>query len=120
MRIFYIVLLIVVGIVAVVFAGQNSTPITVAFFGWSTNASMSLVLVITLAAGILLGVLLLLPSVWKRTHALSAQKKKTREAENQLKNTGSIPEPKPSSPTESVTKENVSQDKPSVGGEAKS
>ncbi len=85
MRIFYIILLIVMVIVAVVFAGQNSAPITVAFFGLTAHASLSVVLVITFAAGILLGMFLLLPSIWKRMRALSAQKKKTRVLERQLK-----------------------------------
>lgn len=85
MRIFYIILLIAVVIAAVVFAVQNSAPITVAFFGLTANASMSIVLVITFSAGILLGMFLLLPSIWKRMRALSVQKKKTRHAERQLK-----------------------------------
>ncbi len=85
MRIFYIILLLVVVIAVAVFAGQNSTPITVAFFGLTAHASMSVVLVITFAAGILLGMLLLLPSIWKRMRALSVQKKKTRIVERQLK-----------------------------------
>ncbi len=89
MRIFYIILLIVVAIVAVVFAAQNSAPITVAFFGLTAHASMSIILVITLAAGILMGMLLLLPSIWRRMRALSVQKKKTRVVERQLKEVAS-------------------------------
>ncbi len=80
MRVFYIVLLIAVAVLAVIFAVQNSAPITVSFFGWSAQASMSIVLVLTFAAGILIGMLLLFPSIWKRMRALSAQKRKTSEA----------------------------------------
>jgi len=80
MRIVYIILLIVLIIAVVVFAVQNSGPITVAFLGWSANASMSIVLVITLAAGIVLGMLLLLPSVWKQMRSLSSLKKKAHES----------------------------------------
>jgi len=40
MRIVYIILLIVLIIAVVVFAVQNSGPITVAFLGWSANASI--------------------------------------------------------------------------------
>jgi len=115
MRIFYIILWIVLIIAVVVFAVQNTVPVTVAFLGWSANASMSIVLVITLAVGVLLGMLLLLPSVWRRMRALSAQKKKTREVENQLKNAGSTTaEAQPSPPAENVTEEQVPQDKPPV------
>lgn len=92
MRIFYIILLIIAIIAAVVFAVQNSTPITVAFFGLTAQASMSIVLVVTFAAGILLGMFLLLPSIWKRMRALSAQKKKTRHFERQLKDAATVPD----------------------------
>lgn len=103
MRIFYVILLLVAIIAAVIFAGQNSVPVTVTFFGLTANASMSVVLVITFAAGILLGMLLLLPSVWKRMRALSVQKKKARAFENQLKNAGSAAEqPKPPALSEAV------------------
>lgn len=116
MRIFYIVLLIVLIVAVVVFAVQNSVSVTVAFLGWSANASMSIVLVITLAVGVLLGMFLLLPSVWKRMRALSAQKKKTREVENQLKNTGSATaEAQPAPPTAAGPEEQVPQDKPPAG-----
>jgi len=87
MRVFYIVLLIAVAILAVIFAVQNSVPITVSFFGWSAQASMSIVLVLTFAAGILIGMLLLFPSIWKRMRELSAQKKKTNEAKKLVKET---------------------------------
>ena len=87
MRVFYIVLLIAVAILAVIFAVQNSVPITVSFFGWSSQASMSIVLVLTFAAGILIGMLLLFPSIWKRMRELSAQKKKTNEAKKLVKET---------------------------------
>ncbi|OQB95144.1 MAG: hypothetical protein BWX81_02112 [Spirochaetes bacterium ADurb.Bin110] len=87
MKVFYIVLLIGVAILAVIFAVQNSAPITVSFFGWSAQASMSIVLVLTFAAGILIGMLLLFPSVWKRMRALSAEKKKTSKAEKLAKET---------------------------------
>ena len=87
MRVFYIVLLIAVAVLAVIFAVQNSAPITVSFFGRSAQASMSIVLVLTFAAGILIGMLLLFPSIWKRMRALSAQKRKTSEARKLAKET---------------------------------
>jgi uncharacterized integral membrane protein len=104
MRIFYVILLIVLVIAAVVFAVQNSAPVTVTFLGLSANASMSIVLVITFAAGILLGMSLLLPSVWKRMRALSSLKKQARES--------SSAETQPPSPTEATTDKKASQEKP--------
>ncbi len=104
MRIFYVILLIVLVIAAVVFAVQNSAPITVTFLGLSANASMSIVLVITFAAGILLGMSLLLPSVWKRMRALSSLKKQARES--------SSAETQPPSPTEAPTDKKAPQEKP--------
>jgi len=104
MRIVYIILLIVliIAVVVVVFAVQNSGPITVAFLGWSANASMSIVLVITLAVGIVLGMLLLLPSVWKQMRSLTALKKKAHES-----TTAGTQSP---SPTETASDKQASQD----------
>jgi hypothetical protein len=87
MRIFYIILLIVVVIICGSVCGQNSTPvITVAFLGWSANASMSLVSGNNLCGRHIARHASSSASVWKRTRALSVHKRKLRETENQLKN----------------------------------
>ena len=60
MAIFFILGLILGG-VAVVFALQNIDVITVIFFGWHLTGSLSIILILTLMAGILVTLLILLP-----------------------------------------------------------
>ncbi len=63
MKYLYIFLLIILMVLAALFASQNTALVTVAFFSWSASGSLSLVLVITLATGLLLGLLIMLPAV---------------------------------------------------------
>lgn len=60
MFIFFILGLILGGI-AVVFALQNIDVITVIFFGWQVTGSLSLILLLTMLAGVLVTLLILLP-----------------------------------------------------------
>lgn len=75
MKKFYIILTVLVAVVAVIFALQNSVAITVTFFSWSISGSLSLFLIVTLAIGILLGILTMTPSVFKHKRAASGLKK---------------------------------------------
>jgi uncharacterized integral membrane protein len=53
---------LVLGGVAVVFALQNIADITVIFFGWQLSGSLSLILLLTMLAGILITLLIILPN----------------------------------------------------------
>jgi len=68
-----------VAILAVVFALQNAVPITVSFLTWRFESSLALVLLITLALGILMSLLVSVPSMIKRRKIISSQKKKIQE-----------------------------------------
>lgn len=57
---------VVLAVLSVVFAVQNSAVITVSFLAWEVDASLALVLMITLIAGVLIGYLAGLPSVWRK------------------------------------------------------
>ncbi len=63
MKYLYIFLLIILTVLVALFASQNTALVTVSFFSWSASGSLSLVLVITLAAGLVLGLLIMLPAV---------------------------------------------------------
>lgn len=62
-----------------VFAIQNSGVIAVSFLGWEWEASMALILIVTLGVGILVGYLAGLPSKMKKGSQLRQTK---RELEN--------------------------------------
>ncbi len=75
---------IVVAILAVIFALQNAIPITVNFIIWNFKSSLALVLLITLTLGILMSLLVSIPSMIKRKRIISNQKKKIQELEKNL------------------------------------
>ena len=79
-----LIVAIIVAILAVVFALQNAVPITVSFLTWRFESSLALVLLITLALGIIMSLLVSVPSMIKRKRMISGQKKKSRELESSL------------------------------------
>lgn len=80
-----LIMAIIIAVAAVVFAIQNSDPVTVKLFFWDfTDISMALVLLITLIIGILSGLLFLTPGVYKRNQTISAQKNRILELEKQI------------------------------------
>jgi len=79
----FIILSLVIAIIAVVFALQNLVTVTVSFLFWSVNSSLALVLLVTLAAGVLISLLASLPGLVRGKWTASGTKKKlaTLEAE---------------------------------------
>ena len=57
-----LIVAVVLAAVTALFAIQNSGVITVSFLGWETDASLALILILTLGIGILIGYLAGLPS----------------------------------------------------------
>jgi len=83
MKVFYIIMVVLVVVAAVVFALQNSAVITISYFSWSISGSLSLLLIITLAVGFLLGVLLMVPSVFRRSRVASGLKRQVSALEKE-------------------------------------
>jgi len=79
-----LIVAIIVAILAVVFALQNAVPITVSFLTWRFESSLALVLLIALALGILMSLLVSVPSMVKTRKMISSQKKKIRELDTGL------------------------------------
>ena len=79
-----LIVAIIVAILAVVFALQNAVPITVSFLTWRFESSLALVLLITVALGILMSLLVSVPSIVKTRKMISSQKKKIQELEGGL------------------------------------
>ena len=72
---FSLVITIIVAIGAVLFASNNHTLTHVDLFGYGVDGEVGLFIIIAVGAGILIGMLLMLPSVWKRSWAISRQKR---------------------------------------------
>jgi uncharacterized integral membrane protein len=66
MKVINTVLILALIIASVLFAVQNTETVTVTFIAWSITGSLSLILIIALIAGFLIGSLLMAPSVIKK------------------------------------------------------
>lgn len=80
-----LIIALIIAVLAVVFALQNSDPVVVRIFYWDLgHASMAIVLLFTFIIGILTGLLMMAMGIYKRNHIVSAQKKRINELESQL------------------------------------
>lgn len=66
------------------FAVQNLEVITVAFATWTFESSLAFILVLTFTAGILTGILLFIPTLWRNMITGRAQKKRIGKLEKEL------------------------------------
>ncbi len=94
----FVILALLLALLAVVFALQNTGAVTITFLFWNFTGSLALVLIIALAAGLLISFLAYLPSLIRgqlstrkmRKHAselesdLAAHKQRLQEAELEL------------------------------------
>ena len=80
----YLILALVIAAIAVVFALQNAMTVTISFLAWKVTGSLSLVLLITLIFGTVVGLLVLAPSAIKNTLAVSNHRKRIGLLEKEL------------------------------------
>lgn len=83
---FFIVAAIVIAFFAIAFALQNNIQVAINLLIWNYQGSLAIVLLSTLAIGVLIGLLVLLPALIKRGWRVSRAKRQTAELENQLTN----------------------------------
>jgi putative membrane protein len=84
MAIFYLIMALLIAVVAVIFALQNTLLITISFFAWKVTGSLSLILLVTLAIGVVVGLLVLAPSAIKNTIQVSGHRKRIGALEKEL------------------------------------
>ncbi len=103
----FVILALLLALLAVVFALQNTGAVTITFLFWNFTGSLALVLIIALAAGILISFLAYLPSLIRgqlsgrrmRKHAselesdLATHKQRLQEAELKLQGQSSAVQP---------------------------
>jgi uncharacterized integral membrane protein len=82
MQIFIIVALVIAG-VAIVFALQNITAVTVTFLFWNLHASLALVLLLSVVVGVLISLLSSLPGLIRGKWGAVSQKKKLASLETE-------------------------------------
>lgn len=76
---FSLFIMIAVAILAVYFSSYNQTMIEINLYGYPIQGTTGLFLVITLGIGVLLGVIIMLPSVWKRSFAIQRQRRQMED-----------------------------------------
>jgi Protein of unknown function (DUF1049). len=85
-----LILIVIVSVLAIFFTNNNQVMVEVVAFGYAFESTTGFLMVGTLCIGIVLGILSMLPSVWKRSFALlrmreelaqSKQKEAARKSE---------------------------------------
>ncbi|MBN1305122.1 MAG: LapA family protein [Anaerolineales bacterium] len=82
--VFILIVALLFAIAAVIFALENPNMVTVTFLGYPAYGSIALVVLIAVGFGLLTGILVMLPSVIKRSVVLSKQRKLIAELENSI------------------------------------
>jgi len=80
-----LILGIILGAIAVIFALQNITVVTVTFFTWQIEGSLSLILMLTVFIGILIALLIVLPESIRNYFRYKNLKKENGELEELLR-----------------------------------
>ncbi|MBV6397577.1 MAG: Lipopolysaccharide assembly protein A [Anaerolineales bacterium] len=85
MSIVYLILALLIAVVAVIFAWQNSIVVSLAFFSMKIeDAPLSLVIIATLLIGIIIGWLFAAPSLVKNSFRASGNRKRIGALEKEL------------------------------------
>ena len=75
---FLIILALLIAVIAVVFALQNTAVVTITFLAWTVDGSLALVVLLAVLTGVLISVFVSLPSIVKNRIASSNRKKKNQ------------------------------------------
>lgn len=79
-----LILALLIAVIAVIFALQNTMTVSVAFFVWQFEQSLALVLLLTVLLGVLIGLLTILPTVVRSKWQLSSKRKKLDALEKEV------------------------------------
>lgn len=80
----YLILALILAIIVTIFAVQNSKAVDVSFLTFELTGSLALVLLITLAVGIIIGILVSAPAALRRRREIGGLKKNVRKMEKDL------------------------------------
>lgn len=76
-----LILALLLAIGASIFSSQNAVPVTVAFFRWKFEASLAIVILLSVLCGVLMAVMIFIPMVVKKTWVLSRLKRQLQTQE---------------------------------------
>lgn len=78
---FFLIVGLLLGVAAVIFVLQNTAIVSVTFFAWQLQGSLSLILLVAIAVGVMICILLSVPEVIKTHIEFSVLKKQNRKLE---------------------------------------
>jgi putative membrane protein len=81
---FFIVLALLIVLVIVLFALQNSAIVTVSFLLFHYAGSLALILVVMFSLGLLVGILISIPSLLRKSSDLREQRRRVKQLEESL------------------------------------
>jgi uncharacterized integral membrane protein len=76
---FFLIFALIIAIITVFFAIQNTAMVTVYFFIWQFTSSLALILIFSLVIGVLLSLLISIPKIQSRNWQISKLKKQVSE-----------------------------------------
>jgi len=77
----FLFLALLIAFALVLFAVQNSAIVPVHFLAFHFEGTLALILVVVFASGVLTGILMAVPSFWRKSSALREQRKKIKQLE---------------------------------------
>ena len=80
-----VILTLVVTIIAVMFALANTEMVHIVFYGYAVDGQVGLFMLVAFAVGIVLGILLMVPSLVGRSFANARHRRKIAELEGKPK-----------------------------------
>ena len=81
---FFIVLALVIAIVIVLFAVQNSAIVTVSLLSFHYDGSLALILVVVFTLGLFVGILISVPSLVRKSSDVREQKRRVKQLEESI------------------------------------
>ena len=81
---FFIVLALVIAIVIVLFAVQNSVIVTVSLLSFHYDGSLALILVVVFTLGLFVGILISVPSLVRKSSDVREQKRRVKQLEESI------------------------------------
>ncbi len=79
-----LILALIIAVIAVIFALQNTAAVSVSFFIWQFEQSLALVLLLAAFLGVIIGLLTILPSSIRTRWQLAARNKKISSLEKEI------------------------------------
>lgn len=97
---------ILVAALAVVFAVQNTDPVTVDFLFWSFEGSKALILLVALAAGAIASSLASIPSMFRASRQAASLRRRVEELETEVRTLRQVSPPSPPAAEKSAGEQN--------------